>query len=98
MKPKTKHFKHFSVKVYIGELVGDDQFIHQSLTHETCSYRKFTCIPQEFPLSKIIWTPVQHNFKRYRDLGFFEVQRISDFVLVPKLGFGGRIQNEQMKA
>ena len=58
MKTKTNHFKHFTVKAYHGELVGDDLFLHQSLTHAICHYHKFFCVPPEFPLSKIFWSPV----------------------------------------
>ena len=37
---------------------------------------------------------MSHSFRRFRPLGIYEIHRLSDFILIPKLGFGGTIQNE----
>ena len=93
LKNQTNHFKHFTIILYEGELVGDDSFIHQPLTHNTCYYRNFSCSPSEIPTSQIVCLPSNHSFQRFRDLGLYDIQQLSDFILIPKLNFGGAIQN-----
>ena len=78
-------------------MVGDNAFIHQSITGTTCFYKKFFCQPSEFSNFHIVWKPSNHNFNHFRSLGLFHVQQLADFVLIPKLKFGRTIQNEQGK-
>ena len=94
LKTKVNHFTHFTVTLYHGKLIADDSFIHQSVTHTPCYYRNFSSIPTEFRKSIIVRFNVSHSFCRFRLLGIYEVHRLSDFILIPKLGFGGTIQNE----
>ena len=93
LKTKVNHFTHFTATSYPG-IIADDSFIHQSVTHTPCYYRNFSCIPTEFLESIIVWFNVSHSFRRFRPLGTYEIHRLSDFILIPKLGFGGTIQNE----
>ena len=95
LKAQTNHFKHFTITLYEGELVGDDSFIHQPLTHNTCYYRNFSSSPSEIPTSQIVWLPSNHFFQRFRDPGLYDIQQLSDFILIPRLDFGGAIQNTQ---
>ena len=41
LKTKVNHFKHFTVTIYNGTLVGKDAFIHQSITRTTCFYKSY---------------------------------------------------------
>ena len=92
-----KQSKHFTAHIYPGVLVGNDDFIHQSITRTICIYKTFLCSPSEVPKSCIVWHPSSHSFQRFRSLGLFQIQQLSDFMLVPQLKFIGAIQKQQAK-
>ena len=96
-KTKVNHFIHFTVHIYPGVLVGNDDFIHQTITRTICIYKTFSCSPSEVPKSCIVWRPSSHSFQRYRSLGLFQIQQLSDFMLIPQLKFRGAIQKQQAK-
>ena len=93
MKSDTVRYSHFIVTEYSGLLIGDDIFIHQDLTKTTCIYKKFSCIPKEMPHMALIWKRTKHNPSKFLKLGNYALQKLDDFVLVPKLGIGGAIQS-----
>ena len=95
LKTKVNRYPHFRFFQYQGELVGDDQLIHQDITHSACFYRNHSCIPTELPNTILAWTSVKHSFNTFRFIGRHLIHRISDFVLIPKLSFGGSITNDQ---
>ena len=95
LKTKVNRYPHFRFLQYQGELVGDDQLIHQDITHSTCFYRNQSCVPKELPNTILAWTSVKHSFNTFRFIGRYLIHRISDFVLIPKLSFGGSITNDQ---
>ena len=93
MKTTNKNYPHFVVREYPGLLVGDDPFIHQDVTTTTCSYKQFSCIPNERPNSAIVWHKTSHDRSRFLSLGNYSYQRLDDFLLIPKLGIGGAVQS-----
>ena len=54
--------------VYPGVLVGNDDFIHQSVTRTVCIYKTFSCSRSEDPKPCIVWRPSSHFFQRFHSL------------------------------
>ena len=93
MKTDTERYNHFVMTIYNGLLVGDDPTIHQDVTKTICRYDKFSCQPSELPSSILVWDKSLHNPSRFMELGNYTLHRLGDFILIPKLGIGGAIQN-----
>ena len=75
-KPKLIDTLIFDLFRYQGELVGDDQLIHQDITHSTCFYRNHSCVPKELPNTILAWTSVTHSFNTFRFIGRYYVKSV----------------------
>ena len=58
-------------------------------------YRNHSCVPKELPNTILAWASIKHSFNTFRFIGRYLIHRISDFVLIPKLSFGGSITDDQ---
>ena len=84
-------FKMSRVK---GSLIGDNPYIHQSLTVTNCVVREQLCVPREQKMGVIVWRRTRHNANLYHNLGIFDVHRVGNFFLVGKMGIGGSVIRE----
>ena len=58
-------------------------------------YKDFSCVPQEEPLSVVVWKNASHDATSFHTIGTYPIQRLGDYVLIPPLKIGGAIQLEQ---
>ena len=91
----THIFNHFELRIYKIYIEGLNPEIHQSLTKTSCQYNDFSYIPQEEPLSVVVWKNAFHDATSFHNIGTYPIQRVGDYVLIPPLNIGGAIQLEQ---
>ena len=97
LRGRTNSFKHFTIRPFQASITGPDKNIHQDLTSTHCLLTKLFCIPNEKPLSTIMWKKVNHDPQAYHDIGIYNVTRTGDFISIPPLKVAGAIQVEDKK-
>ena len=91
----THIFHHLELRVSTSYIEGRNNEIHQSLTKTSCQYNEFSCVPQEEPLSVVVWKNASHDATSFHTIGTYPIQRVGDYMLIPPLNIGGAIQLEQ---
>ena len=86
------------MKVHTALLEGNDHHLRNQITNTPCIYEDFHCIPEEEPLTQIIWDISNHKFTIYRDIGLDPAKRIRDYILIPLLGIAGAVTEEEGNA
>ena len=87
----TRVFTKISIFTYMGELVDTNPVIHQDVTNSICNYKYRFCRPVERTKSILTWNYRPLSINVFHGLGFFNVTKIDNYILIAKLGIGGSI-------
>ena len=94
MRTKSREYLHFQLTSYDAAIVGNDNIVHQHVTHTQCHYHRFSYTPREMPKSQIVWPQIKHDSRLYHSLGGHTVHQLDNYLLVPSLSLAGGITYE----
>ena len=75
----------------MGELVDSNPVINQDVTSSICNYKYRFCRPVERSKSILTWNYRPLSISIFHNLGFFNVTKIDNYILIAPLGIGGSV-------